>query len=1356
MKRPLFSIIFVLACLCNAWGQVLRTVPEMSAQSGSYDDQVDVTCTFPEGCAGGKYWINGGELRAVNYTEPIHVDYSCSVSVAGVDAHGRIITDVVTREYTINRVTPPTVVPTPAEGVRSQSFYVTYLQWTHVTRAELDLSAFHEGGNRHGEKVVWLTNASGKVLASGDYNSLWVDGTNRYKAYLYKDYNVTTPGQYVLHIASGVFVLDGKRHQQEVQLNYEVSDGGGAPVITPASGEYKGSVTVTISYPTDGSAFYQFYKLGSAKAKSYSGPLTLTESTTVTAYGMNEEFSTTTPSATATYTIVPADPEPQVLAAPKISRQGNTLTITGPQGATLKYWTNHNMSNAQLYTAPLTVDHNMHIACVAYTEGGISPTVEMEITDLPQDRGGMGEMVLMSPLSSETAHLRALSPNGRFAVGFMGSDTSSKGFIWDLESDEVAYQSPLFVNQLWSISDNGVAYGWRARTDEVDQSTGEEDLLWGTCQNGAWTEQPKGMTVHGISGSGLLYGQKDGKPATWNTKTQQLTTYSSGNAQQGDITAVNADGSVVAGLINGKACIWTAGVAKEYNVGAAVTALSADGKWAIIGQTHRLNVVTGELETLISTSDRASDGGRPELLNAITNDGTILGTYDASLLSPEKGVGLVRIDGRWRNVADWLLERGIDEVNKYYLTAVCDATGDGSTLLFHATTRGMSSDDTFTRGLVLRINVPVTHLAPGSLDAEQMSGLEVVKLTWKTPLTDGDQVKEYIVSRDGAELARLDNQTMEYYDSNVKVNETYTYQVAALYQDGVLSAPSRSVVLTCQLPSHLPARNISYRHVGYNDLALYWDAPVVSLPKLQYFDEESENVAFGTGSYDAEFGIRIPAQDLTVYEGQQIRTFQFLPTGPQRGYTLNLYHGNAGGGYEAAPFYSQRIDPSTLSYGTFNTIELTEAQSLTQGRDLYVGLLIESAGNHNMLGVSYDGFRSGYTDLCRIMGVHTEMVPMSTNSTTTTQVVLPLGVGIASESGYKSAIVSNYRVTDNGTLVATTEHPQLRMEQLSEGKHELAVTAIYRDEKSAEPASVTIDMKNNTDALVGVDVTATPQSDGTARLTWQAPRDWDRTLVHWGNETPQRGWEIAKGLESFMAISAYPVTMTAPYAGEYEISELYFCPTDEGKFEMILADEEAYFIASVTVENPKIGEINYVKLDEPIVVDPSMSYMVIAHVWDVPEGAAPLAWDTSNKWHDGMSNLINYGMGLTTMTDFLEYNETPNWFIGMVLQQREARELNVNGYHVRLDGNRVTNKPLMNNEFVTSPLADGEHTAAIEVLYPGKTAMGSETTFKMDATGVISVGITTQNGKPVFDLQGRRRQQMERGVNIMNNKKILK
>lgn len=1379
--KLLHTILFLLVAIAGH-AQSITVLPTMSPEGGNHDDNVTVTCTFPTGCSKGVYWIDGGELNARTYTQPITIDYSCRLSVAGVNEKGRIITDVISHDFTINRVTPPYVACEPKEGVRKTNFYVTKIAWKNVTFVDMHLDAFKDGGARRNEPVVWLTNSVGATIASSDYNGIWQDGINQYKLYLYKNYDVATIGNYTLHVAKNIFELDGKMYDQELQLQYEIAENSRVAEFTPEEGEYKNKVEVSIKYPDTDAFFYKFYKINGGRAQSYSKPLDITETSTIEAFGMDEEFTEQTASAFATYTIVKEDVV-QPLDNPVITREGNTISISGPEGAALKYWLNDDMNTAALYSQPFAVSRNGSVSCVAFDNKAQSNTVSLAITGFDEDRGEYGDMVFKTDDNFETVHIIGISPNGRFAAGYTGSDISSKGFIWDASVNKFQYQSTVFINQLYGIADDGTAYGWRARTVEIDEQSTDEDFIKGICKNGVWTEQPKDFVANGITGKGVLFGSYSGKPATYDFVTETITNYGFGDGLKGALTTYCEANGMFGGYVNkdGKQvpALWKA--PEVYTLYSVCTEtydpkfvdISANGEWAIIGQDYKVNLQTGIIEKLISMSARTHNSRNPEVLTAIGNDGTIFGTYDGSLLTAESGVALVYTkDCRWRSLQDWLMdEKGFDNT-RYSLRSVRGLSDDQSTIILHAKELIGGEEDIFTVGLAIRLNVKVKHLAPASVTAEVMSGMETVKIEWEAPITDAESVTGYSVKRDGVVVFTCEGDVTTFYDKDVEPNRLYTYTVSATYEDGVTSEDSYPCEATYISNKYAPVRNLTARLAGLNSVYLTWDAPVISLPKIQYFGEENESYAFGTGFYNAEFGIRIPSSDLAMYQGQQIRTFQFLPAGPQKSYTINLYKGGLmSGTYDPVPFYSQTIDPATLNYGTVNVVALDTPQELPN-QDLYVAVYIESLGNDNMLGVSYEGFKSGYTDLCRIEGIFESMLPISKNSSSTTEIVLPIGIGVCAEAEENSSTISNFIVSDNG-VARSTGGTKMKLENLADGAHEIAVVTEYKDGGKSVPVQTILQIQENDSAYVPVSSLAFDvNADKTVRISWETPRDDDRRDVHWGDLTPQTGWVQPEGIYTFQAVSVYPVTMVAPYADDYEITELFYCPLEDVKYALTLDDgygvqfvrfkSDNLGIDEIQLPEPVLGEINYVKLPNPITVSPSINYQLSVDAYASEPGKAPLAYDSSNVWKSGMSNLIDYGDGLGDLSQFVMYDEHPNWLMGMVVRQKGSNPLPVSGYEVVLDGRKITEQPIIQNEVTTSSLADGLHSAKVNVIYANNKKLdGLYVDFEVsdDVVGLEGVEAAPANSEDViYDIAGRRviKDKMGRGIFIISGKKQIK
>ena len=111
------------------------------------------------------------------------------------------------------------------------------------------------------------------------------------------------------------------------------------------------------------------------------------------------------------------------------------------------------------------------------------------------------------------------------------------------------------------------------------------------------------------------------------------------------------------------------------------------------------------------------------------------------------------------------------------------------------------------------LSVPV----PTNLEAEE--DYTDISLSWKTP----EQVKEFIVKRDGVEIARIpanEDLVGSYQDEDLTVDTLYQYEVFAVNDEGDVSEPRfiETATLAVPNPEHAKAENVKDIH-----LDLTWD-----------------------------------------------------------------------------------------------------------------------------------------------------------------------------------------------------------------------------------------------------------------------------------------------------------------------------------------------------------------------------------------------------------------------------------------------------------------------------------------------------------------------------------------------------
>ena len=161
-----------------------------------------------------------------------------------------------------------------------------------------------------------------------------------------------------------------------------------APVFSPAAGAYSAGVQVTITSGTPGASI--FYTTDGSNPTSgstlYSGPVTVTDTTTINAIAISEGFLQSTVSS-ATYTIQDqtAPPDVSPAAGTYTSAQTVQLSDTSPT-PTIYYTTNGTVPthSSTKYTAPISVTATTTITAIASSPGlNDSPAVATTFTINP-------------------------------------------------------------------------------------------------------------------------------------------------------------------------------------------------------------------------------------------------------------------------------------------------------------------------------------------------------------------------------------------------------------------------------------------------------------------------------------------------------------------------------------------------------------------------------------------------------------------------------------------------------------------------------------------------------------------------------------------------------------------------------------------------------------------------------------------------------------------------------------------------------------------------------------------------------------------------------------------------------------
>ena len=246
--------------------------PAFSVAAGTYTTALNVTVTVATPAAEIRYTLNGSEPTQsdalVTSGGAVSIDASKTVKAKAWKT-GMPSSAVATAEYTL-QVVMPTVTPSGGPFTSAQS----------VTMATTTTGA----------AIRYTTDGTDPTASSTLYGgSVSVNATTTFKSAGFKTGWTMSP------VKTATLTFD-----------YGTLD---APSVDPATGTYAGGVTVTMSSPTSG-ATIRYTTNGTAPSGSsaaYSGPIPITQTTTVRAKAFHSSYSPSAETA-RTYTIAAATP----------------------------------------------------------------------------------------------------------------------------------------------------------------------------------------------------------------------------------------------------------------------------------------------------------------------------------------------------------------------------------------------------------------------------------------------------------------------------------------------------------------------------------------------------------------------------------------------------------------------------------------------------------------------------------------------------------------------------------------------------------------------------------------------------------------------------------------------------------------------------------------------------------------------------------------------------------------------------------------------------------------------------------------------------------------------------------------
>lgn len=920
--------------------------------------------------------------------------------------------------------------------------------------------------------------------------------------------------------------------------------------------------------------------------------------------------------------------------------------------------------------------------------------------------------------------LTGLSPNGKWACGTFSNGASALfAFRWDLTTNEIVVLSTgNEETTAFSVSDNGVVVGTfpdkEVTVNKAPVSTAGywKDGAWHHLEtiDGAYLTHPDyGGQALCISrngeyiGGGLYNKSNRYTPIVWkNGKIYK----NFDNGLGGVVKSVSNDGKIAGGWAYTKKSegtrvptLWKEGENPHYlineedgNFWRAVKNISPNEKymlfdWSIYDLTK---------DEAIEVPSISSDPFDRDIY-AMTDDKTVVG-YESTGEFGSSKYAIIYKDGRTRKLEDYLKEKGVDfskdgvvmpnpdAEDSYFIVSGVGISEDGKTfgIMFY-------DKDANSRPMIVKLDQNTTTREPVALESQQLEGIYAAKLVWEAPLSNQEGVKGYNVYRNGTKINSNPVTETHYVDAGLDKN-TYSYAVTAIYENAESDQSESSVITIADKKLEAPY-NLFARQKGLNNTYLLWNAPMSNLIYKKYYDPEMEIIGFGGGNISFEAAICHDQEEMAHYSGYKITHVSFYPMTPQDKWTINIYSGKK-------LIYTEDI-ATELKYKQENCIKLKSAVAIPTGGDVYVAIKVAVPSNvdsNNVIGQVYGEVVPGYSDLVRQEGEPEFYSLYAESQKNGYDFSIAWGISmILSPDGASEDIdkIGQYNIYVNGLKAGSSDSNSYLVTNQSDGKYTYEVEAVYSDDRISDKAATELTVEKNEKVYKSVSNVSVKQEGDNIVAKWEAPLDNDETFISYaGSDAKNSVLGPEENNYGYMAKASYNNSLLRSYGG-YQVNSLRFYPLAEADF-TFMVNKNGEEICSQFVDNYTVGQWNTVVLEEPFLVEEGADYDLLLDCFDVTPNQAPLAIDGLVPFV-GISDSYSINRGETFNSIFGETSAVGNWMIGMLLTTPEADNLPVQGYNVRIDGEKKNDALITDTQFTYNyeALESQTHRMNVDVLY---------------------------------------------------------
>lgn len=951
-----------------------------------------------------------------------------------------------------------------------------------------------------------------------------------------------------------------------------------------------------------------------------------------------------------------------------------------------------------------------------------------------------GALFLHGP---EYFQLTAVSPNGKWACGLVGDGSSIlQGLLWNLTTGETTFLSLNNGSTAMDVTDDGLVVG--SFTDNTLYPNGASVSVAGYYKDGKWTRfdnstlegvVPEGGEAYAVSDDGrvavgALYIDGKYKPVKWEDGVLKLAYKSS----EGAAYTVTGDGTLAAGwsmedievqdgdsvkVVNNRTVIYWSD-SEAYVLGTNPSPFDAGryfspDKSKLLCNTHGHSYIYD-----LNTQQRTelpwySQSCSNQYLSYIDNNGMVAGGEESTDMTTGRSdaYGYICENGTAKNMVDWLAEKGVTlDYSQAKITRAVDMSLDQKTMgvMTYMYDNGIMTG--IFSSSIIKLDYEIDHPVPVALTAAKLNGLNNIRLAWKDPLVNAENVVGYNVYRNGVQIQNGISEKS--YMDLVPADGTYTYTVTALYEgnnDIVESEQSEPATVEVVADEPNAIRDLEARQVGYKDLKLRWLSPESNLPSATYFDETVATTFFGGGSSSFSAAIRLGYDFVQNYaDDYSIARVAFMPGNPLAGYSIVVYA-------DGAEVYRQAVASETLKYQRMNIVNLDSPVKFTKDQMVYVAVEVDASrlpvSANDVMGMNFGNLVEGYSDLVRQL---TEPEFYSLNRSAIDHKIgeMPISWAISAifakvdaqgKSQIDNDVVAGYDVYRDGEKLATATEEQYVDGQVGIGNHQYGVEVCYADGSRSARENLNVDVVLNESAYSKVADVKAVSEPSFVKATWSAPINNDKHIVSYCGDEPGSGVKIqSNDLVEYTVAAAYPFSYIDWYEG-YSIKSLRFYPTAEAVFAFILEvnGEDGEIIEVGELGQPGgyvLNQWNEYELKTPVVISRGATYRVKLVCSQVDPTTTPISLDKF-PGVEGVSDLFSLDYS-TWESIATKASVSGNWMIGMVVENGSDEVMPVDGYNVLVDGQKVNSEPVKETYYMhRADFKQSEtHRLKVNVIYP--------------------------------------------------------